>query len=435
MLAGEMELELDRERFIATLGALMRMGPSLVNAVDAGKVPREGLAADLVTAALAPGLARGAVRLERIAAPGHEERPNLVLTVPGRGAEQVAVVGAHFDVVAADQAAEGWQRDPFELAVEDGVLHGRGTTDCLGHVALLTELVRALGARTSPPRRTLVVVLIANEESSPITGVGLDYLASIGRLDPLAAGPVYWLDAADFGPTVGTGGVARFRLTVDGIAGHSGMPQQCVNALELGMALVLQLGRWFRAEFPPLPAEASLGFLSPSSLKATVIDAPNRGVSTIPGRVVIEGDLRATPFYSVTELMARLSSQAEGLGRAIAAGESLPDLPSARTAHGATGRVRFDWVGTAIEGIACDLESPALTRLEAAIRRRRGPDAVQRIGMTGSLPLVGELQRRGMDVQITGFGQGRYYHAANEQALLQDFADGFAVLQDLVERD
>lgn len=30
--------------------------------------------------------------------------------------------------------------DPFKLIVEGDKLYGRGTTDCLGHVALLTDL-------------------------------------------------------------------------------------------------------------------------------------------------------------------------------------------------------------------------------------------------------------------------------------------------------
>jgi acetylornithine deacetylase len=48
----------------------------------------------------------------------------------------LALVGAHMDVVPANP--EGWQRDPFTLSVEGDKLFGRGTTDCLGHVALLT---------------------------------------------------------------------------------------------------------------------------------------------------------------------------------------------------------------------------------------------------------------------------------------------------------
>ncbi|WNZ62555.1 hypothetical protein QEG98_01530 [Myxococcus sp. MxC21-1] len=54
--------------------------------------------------------------------------------------------------------------------------------------------------------------------------------------------------------------------------------------------------------------------------------------------------------------------------------------------------------------------------------------------LTGSLPLVRDLQRQGCDVQITGFGDMQYYHAPNEQARLEDFRQGFAILRELLVR-
>ena len=46
------------------------------------------------------------------------------------------------DVVPANP--DGWEFDPFEFSRDGDKLSGRGTTDCLGHVALLTELFRML---------------------------------------------------------------------------------------------------------------------------------------------------------------------------------------------------------------------------------------------------------------------------------------------------
>ena len=61
------------------------------------------------------------------------------------GAPTVAFVGSHLDVVPADPA--GWKFDPFKLKVEGDALFGRGTTDCLGHVALLTDLFCSFGEK------------------------------------------------------------------------------------------------------------------------------------------------------------------------------------------------------------------------------------------------------------------------------------------------
>lgn len=52
----------------------------------------------------------------------------------------MSFVGCHMDVVTANP--DSWTFDPFTLGVEGDQLRGRGTTDCLGHVALVTEFFR-----------------------------------------------------------------------------------------------------------------------------------------------------------------------------------------------------------------------------------------------------------------------------------------------------
>jgi acetylornithine deacetylase/succinyl-diaminopimelate desuccinylase-like protein len=147
------DLELDRERFVAILAELVRLGPHLVNAVEQGQTPREGLAADVILAALAPHIARGALTVERVAAPGHEDRPNLLLTLPGSGPGRWP----------SWEPTSTWCRPTASRRAGPGIrcagrrgrrpLRARGTTDCLGHVALLTELLRVLTGRGAPPPR------------------------------------------------------------------------------------------------------------------------------------------------------------------------------------------------------------------------------------------------------------------------------------------
>merc|ERR1719454_1600016 len=89
-------------------------------------------------------------------------RSNLKVTYPGTGPKVVSFVGSHFDVVPADP--ETWDHDPFSLTVEGNKLFGRGTTDCLGHVALITRLLVELGKSRPPLKRGVVVLFIAGEE-------------------------------------------------------------------------------------------------------------------------------------------------------------------------------------------------------------------------------------------------------------------------------
>jgi len=426
------DLALNEPRFLGLLSELVALGPKLQNSPTLGLVPEERLAAECVLERLAPFVKRGQLRAELLAAPGHEARPNLVLTLPGRGAGCIGFLGAHFDVVPADREGEGWERDPWKLAVEGGKLYGRGVTDCLGHVALLTDLVAELCSREVELERTLHVVLISNEEEAPIPEIGLDYAASVGALEPLAKGTSYWLDSADFGPTVGTGGMAMWRLEVTGVGGHSGMTQNCVNALELANATERALVEWFEARFPPHADEARWGFLSASTLKATRMTVPNDKVTKIPAHAVVEGDIRLTPFYSMQDAIDGAEAFVAELDRRLEQGDVPRGFPRTRTVGGERGRVKLTPVGRSMEGIACDLASPGLEALLAALRVARPGTEPKPYAMTGSLPLVRDLQRRGFDVQITGFGRSTYYHAPNEQAELEHFRQGYRILSELL---
>jgi len=62
-----------------------------------------------------------------------------------------------------------------------------------------------------------------------LQGVGIDELEKRGELEKLKNGPLYWIDSANFGPTLGTGGVATWQLVVTGKQFHSGFPHNGIN--------------------------------------------------------------------------------------------------------------------------------------------------------------------------------------------------------------
>ncbi len=428
-------LALNQKRFVDLLTQLIAMTPKLQNSPDVALIPEERLPAQLVLDTLKPHIDSGFIEVESLAAPGHEARPSLVLTVKGTGDGIVGFVGAHFDVVPADPEKEGWERDPFALWVgDDGTLYGRGVTDCLGHVAVVTDLLAQMAETNVRPTQTLKVVFIANEEEAPLPEIGLDHVVDQGKLDDLMDGTIYWLDSADFGPTVGTGGTAMWELRVTGVTGHSGMTHNCVNALELGGAASQALVHWFNAKFPPHPDEERWGFVTSSTLKATIIDVPNNKITKVPGTAVVQGDIRLTPFYDIEEAIGGAIGFIEDLDARLEKDDPPRGFPRTRTVGGVRGKLKLSRKGRSMEGIACRLDSPGLKQLKAAITAARGEEA-NAYSMTGSLPLVRDLQRRGFDVQITGFGRSTYYHAPNEQAKLEHFVQGFDILRRLLNVD
>ena len=156
------ELAFDSVRYVELLGKIMGVSESLQNNPAQGLYPKEDLCSDHVLAALAPYSGPdGPLKVERIAF--LEGRGNVIITYPGATDASVAFVGSHMDVVPANP--ETWKRDPFKLTVEGDELHGRGATDCLGHVALITEMMIELATKRPVLQRTVTAVLIANEEN------------------------------------------------------------------------------------------------------------------------------------------------------------------------------------------------------------------------------------------------------------------------------
>ena len=411
---------LNTARFLRVLGGMVAVGDKLQNSLSKEvPPPQEDVAGDIVVTELSPLVRAGKLRVERVSYA--EGRGNLIITYPGRSTRTVAFVGAHLDVVPADPAE--WQHPPFQLHIEGDRLYGRGVTDCLGHVAVLTDLFRQLAESEVRLDRTVVGVIIANEELSRVSGIGIGKLVQDGRLTHLKNGPVYWLDSADFGPTLATGGMAPWRLVVEGKVSHSGFPQDGINAAELAFEVTRALQRWFYEHYPPHPKEREYGFRAPSSLKPTRVTVHNDSLTKIPATAVVEGDIRLTPWYSPHEVRDGATAFITTLDIL-----KLPTLGPSRYRLGPSevGTVKLESIGAPVGGIACDRSSVGYQALAKAVTAVR-PDS-RPFSVTGGLPYVRMLQTHGFDIQITGFGRLDTYHAPNEFAELTHMRQGFQIL-------
>jgi acetylornithine deacetylase len=415
---------LNDDRFLRILRNMMAHCERLQNSpLKDTKPPQEDLAGDVVRRELEPLARNGKLRVEHLSYA--EGRGNLILTYPGRTSRTIAFVGAHLDVVPANPAE--WHRPPFELQVEGDRLYGRGVTDCLGHVAVLTDLFGQLAESNTKLDHTVVAVIIANEEASNVSGIGIGKLVKDGKLEHLKNGPLYWIDSADFGPTIGTGGMATWRLIVEGKVAHSGFPQNGINAVELAFAATQALQEWFYRNYPPHPKEKEYGFLVSSSLKPTRVQIENDTLTKIPAKAIVEGDIRLTPWYAPQEVKEGAQAFIKNLDVT-----QLPMFgPSRYRLADTVGTVKLE-LGTPSGGIACDRTSPGYTALAEAVAAIR-PDS-RPFALTGSLPYVRFLQRHGFDVQITGFGRMDTYHAPNEFAEFSHMRDGFRILCHILTR-
>ncbi|KAF8380691.1 hypothetical protein HHK36_028181 [Tetracentron sinense] len=329
-------------------------------------------------------------------------RGNVIVEYPGNVPGKIlSFVGCHMDVVTANP--DDWDFDPFSLSIDGDKLRGRGTTDCLGHVALVTELMRILGEQKPKLKSTVVAVFIANEENSSILGVGVDELVKDGLLNKLKHGPLYWIDTADKQPCIGTGGMISWKLRATGKLFHSGLAHKAINPLELAMEALKEIQLRFYRDFPPHPMEQVYDFATPSTMKPTQWKYPGGGVNQIPAECTICGDVRVTPFYNPMDVVKKLQEYVDDINTNIEKLESrgpvskyvLPD-------ENLRGRLTFSYDDDIMSGVACDLDSRGFHVLCKATEDVVGH--VKPYSITGSLPLIRELQDEGFDVQTAGYG-------------------------------
>ncbi|RHY06670.1 hypothetical protein DYB25_011573 [Aphanomyces astaci] len=265
-MSSLLDITLNEGAYVALLTKLISVSEKVQNAPGLGLIPREDLVTDFVLEELKPYLKQngGAIDAQRI---GFKEgRGNLILKYAGttKADETINIVGSHLDVVPANP--EGWERDPFTLSVEGDKLYGRGTTDCLGHVALHKVVTQ----------KTVTAVMIASEENGEIAGVGVETLMETGKIDFLKNGPVLWVDCSDSQPCIGTAGALTWSIKATGKLFHSGLPHLGMNALELAMDAIKVIQDRFYKDFPAHEGEIPYNFACGSTMKPTKVSKCSR---------------------------------------------------------------------------------------------------------------------------------------------------------------
>jgi len=180
------------------------------------------------------------------AAPG---RPNVVATIPGRGAAPPLLLNAHIDTVGV----EGMD-DPFTLRRDGDRLYGRGAYDMKGSAAVMLALAGHFSA--APPPGDLLLTFVADEEDRSL---GTEHLVRhwLPTLNAPPAGAIV-LEPTEEKIGVAHKGFAWLEIDVTGRAAHGSRPDEGVDAaLPLGAALHT-LGTIAR-ELAEAPADPLLG--------------------------------------------------------------------------------------------------------------------------------------------------------------------------------
>ncbi|XP_004148485.1 acetylornithine deacetylase [Cucumis sativus] len=419
--------ELNRDSYISLLSKLIGESEFVQNNPP-HLIPQEDKVGKHVLDVLNPH--RNILNITRVSYDEKDQRGHLIIKYPGTiPGKVVSFVGSHMDVVPADPNA--WNFNPFSLSIDGDKLRGRGTTDCLGHVALLTQLMLKL-AQTKPILKSSVVVMfIVSEENNSIPNIGVERLYADGYFDILQGGPLYWVDTADSQPCIGTGGSLTWTINTKGKLFHSGMPDKAINALELAMDALKDIQLKFYKDFPAVPKEAEYGFEIPSTMKPTQWSYPEGAINQIPEKCTIAGDVRLTPFYDMDYLKKKLQEYIDYTNAHVEDLASRGPVSKYTLPDGTRGELAIIF-GNPMPGIACDINSAGYKALYNATYEVIGE--VKPYSLTGSLPLVHDLQNDGFDVQNIGYGLTETYHADNEYCYYSDMAKGYKVFASIISQ-
>lgn len=159
-------------------------------------------------------------------------RYNVLGKLPVAGARKTIHFNAHYDVVPV--SGEWKHGSPFSGTIDGGWIYGRGTADMKGSIASLLMALRALRATRTPPRMSVEVSFVADEETDSALGTGW-----LVRHAPINPDYALVMEGGE-GRMVccGHNGTVWLEVIVHGKAAHGSLPHKGINALEKMAALV-----------------------------------------------------------------------------------------------------------------------------------------------------------------------------------------------------
>jgi acetylornithine deacetylase len=346
---------------------------------------------------------------------GHGIASTRVPSACGRKAHLFASVGpdvpggvilsGHSDVVPVD--GQSWSTDPWRLVERDGRLHGRGTCDMKGFVAL--ALAAMVAARAATLARPLQLALSYDEE--------LGCMAVIDLIEAMAAAGLPRADRVIVGePTrmqvvTGQKGGAGYRVHVRGYEVHSSRLPEGVSAIMEAARLVDWVNRMNAQNAAAPPGDAAAAFDPPcTTLHVGMIEGGTaHNITARDCRFSLE--FRVVPDESVQAWKERFETEAARLRAAIRRVRPEADV---------TLENYFTLPGVAPE------RNGAAEQLARALSGDNGLHVVS-YGTEG-----GQFQTRGYSTVICGPGDIAQAHQADEYLELSEFRAGWRFMERLV---
>ena len=218
------------------------------------------------------------------------------------------VLLGHTDVVPTGPLEE-WSSAPFEPAIRDGYLHGRGAADMKGSVAaMVTAIERFVGRH--PEHGGCVALLVTSDEEGPsVNGVRrvMETLARRGeRIDWCLVGEPSSTDRLGDTVKIGRRGSLSATIAVRGIQGHIAYPHLARNPVH-GLARLL-------AKLADTVWDEGSEHFPATSFQVSNVTAGTGADNVIPGHAEAVFNFRYSTRHDRGSLVAAVESACRDLG-------------------------------------------------------------------------------------------------------------------------
>lgn len=211
----------------------------------------------------------------------------------------------HTDVVPPGNAAH-WRFPPFEGAIQDGLIYGRGAVDMKGGVAAFIAAGLDFAATHGPGGKgerpgSISFLLTGDEEGPAINGTEklLRWLADRDeRIDHCVLGEPSSRAALGDMVKIGRRGSLSGTLTVHGRQGHVGYPHLAENPIP-GMVRLLAA---LKAE----PLDGGNAHFQASNLEVVSVDVGNPAFNVIPAEARARFNIRFNDLWTPETLAAEI---------------------------------------------------------------------------------------------------------------------------------
>ena len=193
------------------------------------------------------------------------------------------ILNDHIDTVGV----AGMTIDPFSGDIRDGKVWGRGSTDTKGGLVTGLWAIRALLESGAPLRGKLSFESVVDEECN---GSGAGTLAC--RLKGRRADEAIVLDG-DANVVHGCDGVVTVDIRVHGRAGHAGVADSGVNAIEKACLVKQGFDAWKQERLKYYPIPPNLGVFHAGTIPAVIPGEAFLSLNAVYGRRDAEEAFRA----------------------------------------------------------------------------------------------------------------------------------------------